>query len=1380
MERLVAGQGELRAFVASLLPYNPSDAMDVVSETNRVLIEHASDYDVSRQFRPWMFTFARNQVLAFRKKCSRSRLVFDEDLAQSAAESYDRQFPEDDSESRLLAALETCKNRLPPQHRDLIDRRYTKKQSVNDIARERQANPHTVTTLLAYIRDRLAACIHSVCNLSSMDSAPASVPSETQRAGAILEGLAVESENFLGDLRASPRLLDEWVLQRRLDSLLELDASLGSTVRPAAVSRPRFPVARPSFARLAALLALCFGIVALASVTTVALVRRAAAAAQERAIAATIRELAVEDLPEEPEASSNVTEMAGAGSAAVESAAASTNESAAAAETSAAAPTNVITSAASVPSTVSVAVLATEPATVSWTGAGDGTTWSDGNNWSGGVPPAATDTAVFNAAAAVSLSAPVAVSNLQLGAALTLSGGGTNGLTVGVVSGTGRIILQGAGLRNVAGSALTFTNDVELSGSATNWFSSNKGANIEYYGRLSGAGTVEFRSTGKGTSGVKLHGDNSCFTGTALYSNNDSGSRNSFQFMNGDAASSNAHWNISTPSDYAYPIFAIGSVTYRLGDFNGYAYLAYSSTALYDITLEVGARGGESAVSANFISASRRDILRKVGSGTLVFTGSNLATLEIAGGTVALGGASLPASIAFTGSGATLCMTNGVVLDPSAVIQNSTAPVAFDDGGSNYTWASSLKTSNIGGFIKKGGGVLTLAAKPYHYGPTVIEAGQLAVPVGTAFETLAISDGALLVFNADADSWTNGATLVLCTFTNLAATVLSGANVLVEGLNDRSGVTLTFTSTSVVAAVSAETLVWKGADDEGWTDVGRWIGDLNGQALTFAPGDRVLFSDAGFEQGFAATNRVRISGVVAPASVDVDVSAGYGYRLAGGGVTCAGSFEKSGAGSVFLSNIVVACGGVSVANGELVLESDALAAPVMNASVLRVAAPGSPVRLGSVSGAGTTHVDSGSVVFTGGVYQTTFLATNVAATILQDGTMGDDAKFRGGGLLDFTNVTFDASGSYGNTTFGTGFTGTLRVSSGATLRPTRNNDQFYQFGTGTLSLAGGVIGSLATSGVTSERKIKTPRIELVPGTTSVWSDAAARIILQGALSGSGTLNASTARCGFQLSGDNADFSGTFNFNGSGTGDSVDAGFQSVIAGSSNACWNLNTAEQKPDGLGVPCSFVLFSKTFATPLRLGAFNVLKPAATVSVWNPGYPLEIGGRNEDCAIEGGFVSNTVSLVKVGSARLSLGTNFTCVAGSAFAVSNGMLEVNARAAVPGTFTVASGAVLSGIFTASNIVFAAGASVSNELSTTSAIRSMTPVDISGLTVRIDPAQLEKGNVYSVLTAPAMVGKAALDPAPDHWVTGRLVNADGTQTLTIRRATGFYVIICSL
>src|SRR5574344_1111406 len=106
MERLVAGQGELRAFVASLLPYNPSDAMDVVSETNRVLIEHASDYDVSRQFRPWMFTFARNQVLAFRKKCSRSRLVFDEDLAQSAAESYDRQFPEDDSESRLLAALE--------------------------------------------------------------------------------------------------------------------------------------------------------------------------------------------------------------------------------------------------------------------------------------------------------------------------------------------------------------------------------------------------------------------------------------------------------------------------------------------------------------------------------------------------------------------------------------------------------------------------------------------------------------------------------------------------------------------------------------------------------------------------------------------------------------------------------------------------------------------------------------------------------------------------------------------------------------------------------------------------------------------------------------------------------------------------------------------------------------------------------------------------------------------------------------------------------------------------------------------------------------------------------------------------------------------------
>ncbi len=76
---LMENQRGMYALICSLLG-GSEHANDVLQETNVVLWEKAGEYDAARPFRPWAFRFAHNQVLAFRKKMQRDRLVFDDQM----------------------------------------------------------------------------------------------------------------------------------------------------------------------------------------------------------------------------------------------------------------------------------------------------------------------------------------------------------------------------------------------------------------------------------------------------------------------------------------------------------------------------------------------------------------------------------------------------------------------------------------------------------------------------------------------------------------------------------------------------------------------------------------------------------------------------------------------------------------------------------------------------------------------------------------------------------------------------------------------------------------------------------------------------------------------------------------------------------------------------------------------------------------------------------------------------------------------------------------------------------------------------------------------------------------------------------------------------
>ena len=95
-------------------------------------------------------------------------------------------------------------------------------------------------------------------------------------------------------------------------------------------------------------------------------------------------------------------------------------------------------------------------ATVTWSGAGDGTTWSDGANW-GGTAPAAGDTATFNGNVTFN-------GDVVLPGNLTISVASGKTVTInGVVSGTGNLTKSGAGNLKLLNAANTYDGATTLS-----------------------------------------------------------------------------------------------------------------------------------------------------------------------------------------------------------------------------------------------------------------------------------------------------------------------------------------------------------------------------------------------------------------------------------------------------------------------------------------------------------------------------------------------------------------------------------------------------------------------------------------------------------------------------------------------------------------------------------------------------------------------------------------------------------------------------------------------------------------------------------------------------------------------------------------------------
>lgn len=151
----VRNQADVYRYIFALLP-NPTDAQEVLQATCVSLWRKADSLDVTRSFLPLAFRFALLEVRKYREKNRRWNSFLRDDALERVA--ADRENRHAELELRRQS-LDHCLGKLPPLDRDLIERHYTRQQTVPVIAEQTGRNIHTLYKSLQDVRRALLACI---------------------------------------------------------------------------------------------------------------------------------------------------------------------------------------------------------------------------------------------------------------------------------------------------------------------------------------------------------------------------------------------------------------------------------------------------------------------------------------------------------------------------------------------------------------------------------------------------------------------------------------------------------------------------------------------------------------------------------------------------------------------------------------------------------------------------------------------------------------------------------------------------------------------------------------------------------------------------------------------------------------------------------------------------------------------------------------------------------------------------------------------------------------------------------------------------------------------------------------------------------------------
>ena len=155
VRQLLAAQSSIYAYIVSLVPKR-NDADDVLQQTNTVLLRKAAEYPEIKNFAAWACRVAYFEVLAYRTRQGRERVLFDDRLIELLADEATRLAT---GIERHRDALRKCLAALPGARRELVMKRYGSARSVKEIAEESGRPAGSLYQTLYRIRTSLLECI---------------------------------------------------------------------------------------------------------------------------------------------------------------------------------------------------------------------------------------------------------------------------------------------------------------------------------------------------------------------------------------------------------------------------------------------------------------------------------------------------------------------------------------------------------------------------------------------------------------------------------------------------------------------------------------------------------------------------------------------------------------------------------------------------------------------------------------------------------------------------------------------------------------------------------------------------------------------------------------------------------------------------------------------------------------------------------------------------------------------------------------------------------------------------------------------------------------------------------------------------------------------
>ena len=151
----VRHENSIRAFVRALQP-SLSDADDVMQETFLTISRKASTFETGTNFVAWACSIARLKVLENFRQRKRANV-----LSEAAIIALTEDAPSPQALVEEEGALETCLGQLAPKVRDLLWRRYSRRQSSEEMAAAAGMTSNAVRVALSKARVALRDCINA-------------------------------------------------------------------------------------------------------------------------------------------------------------------------------------------------------------------------------------------------------------------------------------------------------------------------------------------------------------------------------------------------------------------------------------------------------------------------------------------------------------------------------------------------------------------------------------------------------------------------------------------------------------------------------------------------------------------------------------------------------------------------------------------------------------------------------------------------------------------------------------------------------------------------------------------------------------------------------------------------------------------------------------------------------------------------------------------------------------------------------------------------------------------------------------------------------------------------------------------------------------------